>query len=84
MRVECNRCGKSATIYSSRKESDSVKILYCSCSNPHCGHTFVMSLSFSHTLSPSVLDFPEDVIKKLQTATRPEQKRMFAGLGRVG
>ncbi|MGB3222540.1 MAG: ogr/Delta-like zinc finger family protein [Desulforhopalus sp.] len=80
MRVRCNRCEKLATIQSSSQESDSVKKMYCTCSNPMCGHTFVMELVFSHTLSPSALDLPEQLIAKIMQLTRVEQQRIFSSL----
>lgn len=80
MRIKCNRCGKPAAIQSSSEESDAVKKLYCTCNNTDCGHTFVMDVSFSHTLSPSALDFPPDFISKLKTATQMEQKKIFSAL----
>lgn len=80
MRVKCNRCGSPATIQSSSEESDSVKKLYCCCRNPECGHTFVMVLSFSHTLSPSILDFPKDVAMQIQGSSPLEQKQIFKKL----
>jgi len=42
-----------------------------------------MDLTFSHTLSPSALDIPEDVRERLHTATRIEQQKLFSGLARV-
>jgi len=80
MRIKCNRFGNPAFIQSSSQESDSVKKLYCICKNPKCAHSFVMDLSFSHTLSPSALDFPEVVVNKIQTSTRMEQQRIFSAL----
>jgi hypothetical protein len=80
MRIRCNRCEQLAVIQSSSQESDSVKKLYCTCSNPECGHTFVMELAFSHTLSPSALDFPARLIEKIQSLTRLEQQRFFSSL----
>ncbi|WP_086933355.1 ogr/Delta-like zinc finger family protein [Agarilytica rhodophyticola] len=38
------------------KISNEVCDLYYSCSDPECGHTFVSTLSFKHTLSPSRSD----------------------------
>lgn len=29
--------------------------VYCTCSNPECGHRFVANVTFSHTLCPSAL-----------------------------
>ena len=52
VQVNC-KCGSKAAIQSRQQRSDDVADLYCSCKNPHCGHTFVMTLSFKSTLSPS-------------------------------
>ncbi len=53
MQVKCTECNSKAII-SSRNELDpKVADLYCICRNPHCGHSFVMKLTYSHTLSPS-------------------------------
>lgn len=53
MRIKCTECNSKAII-SSRNELDpKVADLYCLCRNPECGATFVMKLSYSHSLSPS-------------------------------
>ncbi len=80
VRVKCNRCESTATIHSSSEESEFVKKLYCTCNNPKCGHSFVMDLTFSNTLSPSALDFPEGFIDKLMSSTQMEQKKIFSAL----
>ncbi|MDD9304387.1 MAG: ogr/Delta-like zinc finger family protein [Desulfobacter sp.] len=80
MKIKCNRCGFKAVISSSSEESEQVKKLYCCCKNPNCGHTFVMDLAFSHTLSPSALDIPEEILTKIHSATRMEQQRLFKSL----
>lgn len=52
MRIKCTECHRKAVI-SSRNELDpKVADLYCLCTNPECGASFVMKLSYSHTLSP--------------------------------
>ncbi|ASA57595.1 MULTISPECIES: Ogr/Delta-like zinc finger protein [Vibrio] len=53
MRVLCPECGQKSRIQKSNRITNSHADLYCSCSDPECGHTFVMNLSYSHTLSPS-------------------------------
>ena len=82
MKIKCNRCGGTAIITSSSEESDAVKKLYCSCKNSECGHTFVMELSFSHTLGPSALDFPDEILKRIRSSTRLEQQKIFASMVR--
>lgn len=81
VRVKCDRCGGLAIIQSSKEVSAQVKQLYCSCSNPECGHTFVCDLTFSHTLSPSALDLPNDIRQKIRSTTRTQQQTLFATLG---
>jgi len=53
MRVECPECFRPAVVSSRKRMSEQVTNLYCSCSDPECGASFVSSLSFSHILSPS-------------------------------
>ncbi|HGF5104463.1 TPA: ogr/Delta-like zinc finger family protein [Vibrio alginolyticus] len=53
MRVLCPECGSKSRIQKSNRLTNSHSDLYCCCSDPECGHTFVMNLSYSHTLSPS-------------------------------
>ncbi len=56
MKVICPFCYKKALITSSNSlnENDTIKDLYCSCSNvKQCGATFVYTLSFTRTLNPS-------------------------------
>lgn len=78
--VRCNRCGSAAVIDSSKEISDSIKHLYCMCKNVECGHTFVVAMEFSHTLSPSALDMPESVRQRLKGYSRTQQQQLFAGL----
>lgn len=47
--------------------------VYCCCTNVECGHTFVMCVSFSHTISPSALK-GQGRVKELIDAL-PEQNR---------
>ncbi|UZP68732.1 ogr/Delta-like zinc finger family protein [Desulfovibrio mangrovi] len=78
--VRCNRCGSAAAIDSSKEISDVVKHLYCMCRNVECGHTFVVSMEFSHTLSPSALDLPEDVRERLKGYSRSQQQLLFSSI----
>ena len=77
MRIQCNRCCETATIQSSSQITQEVKQLYCCCNNPECGHTFVMDVTFSHTLSPSAMDLPKGFLEKIRKATRVEQQDLF-------
>ena len=51
-RIVCG-CGKRAIIKKTNRLSNDCADLYCECKNPECQHQFVMSLYFSHSLSPS-------------------------------
>lgn len=81
VKIRCNKCGSVARIESSSQEAGTYKKLYCSCRNPECGHTFVMDLTFSHTLSPSALDLPEQLRQKIQKVEPAEQATLFVGMG---
>ncbi|MGL1932193.1 MAG: ogr/Delta-like zinc finger family protein [Desulfotalea sp.] len=80
MRVECERCNSQAIIYTRKKQSEAVSELFCCCKNPECGHSFVMDLAFSRTISPSALDFPAEIQEKIKTLTKLELKQLFAKL----
>ncbi|WP_209299057.1 ogr/Delta-like zinc finger family protein [Aeromonas jandaei] len=53
MRVYCKECGQRGRITKTNALSESVSDLYCQCTEAECGHSWVATLSFSHTLSPS-------------------------------
>lgn len=74
MRVLCPECGGKSCIQKSNRMSINYSDLYCSCSDPECGHTFVMNLSFSHTLSPSAKTTSQMAIE-LVRGLAPEQRK---------
>lgn len=80
MRIECPRCRSKATIRTSKAMSESYRQLYCACTDTECGHTFVMDLTFSHTLSPSALDLPEKVRLDIRGKSQPEMLTLFSSL----
>ncbi|PSU07089.1 transcriptional regulator [Photobacterium ganghwense] len=51
-RVTCG-CGDRAVITKTNRLTNDCADLYYLCKNPACGHRFVMSLYYSHSLSPS-------------------------------
>lgn len=82
MRIKCDRCKHKARIETTREITPTFSHLYCSCTNPLCGHTFVVDLSFSHTLSPSALDLPEAMRAALRTcATQAQAQGILGGAG---
>ncbi|MGI2146269.1 ogr/Delta-like zinc finger family protein [Shewanella frigidimarina] len=72
MRVLCT-CGKKAIIGKTDRLSVEHANLYCSCSDPECGHTFVANVSFSHTLSPSAKSSSQ-LVKQLVNAMSLEHR----------
>ncbi len=80
VRVKCNRCNDIATIQDSVEESANFKTLYCTCNNPHCGHTFTIHHTFGHTISPSALDFDQVMMARIKAMNRQQQKELFASL----
>ncbi len=76
MRVMCPDCGSLAIIGKTNRLSLAHADLYCSCSEPECGHTFVANLSFSHTLSPSSRT-SSALVTELAKAMNPLQRRQL-------
>lgn len=74
MRVFCPECNNKSRIHKTNRISSGYADLYCSCSDPECGHSFVMNLSFSHTLSPSAKTTAQLAID-LVRALAPEQRQ---------
>ncbi|MGJ3446867.1 ogr/Delta-like zinc finger family protein [Enterobacter sp. PTB] len=75
--VHCGKCEKRAHIKKTVWITPDVGTIYCACTNVECGHTFTMSISFSHTLSPSALD-TAGVVKTLIDCLSPEQRKNTA------
>ncbi|MEZ9527370.1 ogr/Delta-like zinc finger family protein [Vibrio sp. 10N.261.51.A3] len=81
MRVVCTECGGKARIQKSNRISAGYSDLYCSCSDPECGHSFVMNLTFSHTLSPSAKTTSQlafEMVKALAPDQRQELKQQLS------
>ncbi|NRB25724.1 ogr/Delta-like zinc finger family protein [Shewanella sp.] len=76
MRVLCPGCGSVAIIGKTNRLSLAHADLYCSCSDPECGHTFVTNLSFSHTLSPSSRT-SSAIVSELARALSPVQRQQL-------
>lgn len=74
MRILCPTCYNKAVIGKTDRLSPAHANLYCSCSDPECGHTFVTNVSFSHTLNPSAKNTTE-LVTALVKALSPDQRR---------
>lgn len=80
MRIECERCKKPAVIYTRKKQTDTLWELFCTCKDPECSHSFVMSLAFARTISPSLLDFPQHIRELIGDLSKIEIKQLLAQL----
>ena len=80
MQINCTECGSKSIIHSSKRLDAKMSQLYCSCKNPICGHTFVMDLCFSHTLSPSAKQHTDVVVNFLRALPDAERQMMLASL----
>ena len=76
MGIHCTQCGEKARINKTNWFSNAAADLYCSCSDPECGHTFVMSLGFRHTISPSAKNVNELVIALVKTMPPEKVKEL--------
>ncbi len=76
-RVHCPTCGKVAVITTSNEMDPSIKQAYCACKDPECGHTFVVNVEFSHSLSPSALNLPEELRRRIRETQPDQQSSLF-------
>lgn len=75
MRVTCNECGGKAVITKTNRFSLDAVDLYCSCGN--CGHRFVWSAGFKHSLAGSNGE-KKEMIYSLIGGMSKEEKRDLA------
>ncbi|BFM20498.1 ogr/Delta-like zinc finger family protein [Gilvimarinus japonicus] len=78
LQVICKACDKKAAIYSRKEISKEVCDLYCSCRDPECGHTFVVTLAFKHTLSPSARDGKNIALEFLKSLPAHERQALLS------
>ncbi len=55
MKMTCPDCLADATISRTNRKHPQLSDVYCQCTHLECGHTFVMNVPSSHTISPSAL-----------------------------
>ena len=76
MRVLCPHCQTKALITSTNQLSDTVKDLYCTCTNTReCGASFVFTLAYKHDLNPpqkTTLQIAAALINTLQPVQRKQ------------
>lgn len=71
--VVCPDCESKAIISKTNRKHKMLADVYCTCSNPECGHRFVANVTFSHTLCPSALTHGQ-MIQSLLKGITPEQR----------
>lgn len=79
LKIECPECGSKAVIRKTNRKHRELADIYCACADVECGHTFVMNLTFSHTLSPSAKT-GDMLIQKIVSTMTPEQKQITLNL----
>ena len=77
MRIICRDCGGKARIDSRENMSVEYAKLYCQCLDPRCGHSFVMSLSYSHPLRPSAASVDQLIFDRLRELPLSKQRQLF-------
>ncbi|GME29667.1 MULTISPECIES: ogr/Delta-like zinc finger family protein [unclassified Pantoea] len=76
--MTCPVCLTNATIRKTNRKPPQLSDVYCQCTNLECGHTFVMNVSFSHTISPSALVGDGRVRELLNALGQDERKQVLA------
>ncbi|MGK3227636.1 ogr/Delta-like zinc finger family protein [Enterobacter soli] len=79
LKIECPECGSKAVIRKTNRKHRKISDIYCACADVECGHTFVMNLTFSHTLSPSAKT-GDVLVKTLLQNLSPDQKQIALDL----
>ena len=82
MRVYCKECGQRGRITKTNQLSSAVADLYCQCTDAECGHSWVATLSFSHTLSPSSRATSQLVLSLVGSLTPEGRQMVLQGLER--
>ncbi|WP_412779001.1 ogr/Delta-like zinc finger family protein [Morganella psychrotolerans] len=56
--LTCKQYPSESTIRKIETEGRIIPELYCSCDDPECGYTYVVTITYSHTIRQSKLDVP--------------------------
>ena len=79
LKIECPECGSKAVIRKTNRKHRKISDIYCACADVECGHTFVMNLTFSHTLSPSAKT-GDVMVQTILNNLSPTQRQMALDL----
>jgi len=82
LKIECPECKSKAVIRKTNRKHRHIADIYCACADVECGHTFVMNLTFSHTISPSAKT-GDLMVQQLLNTMSPLQKQMALDLLKV-
>ncbi|WP_433736433.1 ogr/Delta-like zinc finger family protein [Pseudomonas putida] len=80
MRIYCRECSGKGRIASREELSLEFARLYCQCLSVSCGHTWVTTLTFSHTLRPSAEVVDRLLFDRLRDMPRAKQRELFEQL----
>ncbi|MFV9669865.1 ogr/Delta-like zinc finger family protein [Pantoea sp. KXB25] len=75
LKIECPECKSKAVIRKTNRKHRDIADIYCACADVECGHTFVMNLTFSHTISPSAKK-GDLLIQQVISGMSAEQKQL--------
>lgn len=79
LKIYCPECGEVAIIKKTARKHPHLADLYCSCNDVECGHTFVMNMTFSHTISPSAKT-QDKIVADLLSVLNPSQRQLVLEL----
>ncbi|KMK51484.1 hypothetical protein RO21_06100 [[Actinobacillus] muris] len=54
----CRECGEPGKVFKTETLHKDLKREYCGCTNEYCGHTWVNTVMFDHSIKPSKLTQP--------------------------
>ncbi|HHG8588274.1 MULTISPECIES: ogr/Delta-like zinc finger family protein [Citrobacter] len=73
MNIQLGAQSGAYSVRSRKRKHPQLYDVYCYCSNVECGHSFVMNVAFSHSVSPSALN-GQGRVKELIDAIPPEER----------
>ncbi|MCO7620807.1 ogr/Delta-like zinc finger family protein [Pseudomonas guariconensis] len=76
MRIYCTTCGHKGRINSREEVTRTYVKLYCQCLDATCGHTWVSTLAFSHTLRPSAQHLDTLIVDRFRSMPADQQQEL--------
>ncbi|MNJ16388.1 Ogr/Delta-like zinc finger [compost metagenome] len=77
MRIYCTTCDHKGRISSREEVTRTYVKLYCQCLDAKCGHTWVSTLAFSHTLRPSAQHLDTLIVDRFRNMPAEQQRELF-------